>query len=58
MIYKKTENPQGKYTGADGKNYDLLICTKATGPYGINIGWKEYKSLKIALKALKLKPKM
>lgn len=58
MIYKKVENTEGEYESQDGKYYNLLICNKATGPYGINIGWREYKSLKIALKALKLKPKI
>lgn len=56
MMYQLSENPQGPYyREQDGKYYDLLICSKATGPKGVNVGWKEYKSLKSALKALRLK---
>lgn len=55
MMYQMAENAEGLYFRAqDGKNYDLLICRKATGPKGVNIGWKEYKTLKNALKGFGL----
>lgn len=58
MMYQVTENEQGLYFCAkDGKSYDLLACNKATGPKGVNAGWKEYKTLKNALKGFGLKEK-
>ncbi len=32
MLYKKTENLEGKYEDISGQRFDLLVCNEAFGP--------------------------
>lgn len=55
MYFKLFEAQDGQYQDADGTTYNLIGCSAAYTPSGLNEGWDYYYSLKSALKALGLK---
>lgn len=48
MLYKKIENPEGKYEDKDGNRCDLLECNEAFTPEGLNVGWSEFENIEEA----------
>lgn len=52
MLYKKTENLEGKYEDISRQRFDLLMCNEAFTPEGLNVGWGEYPTKAKALKKL------
>lgn len=38
MLYKKIENPEGKYINKNGQRFDLLECKEAFGPQATSFG--------------------
>ncbi len=48
MLYKKIENPEGAYQDNDGNRYDLLECSEAFTPEGLNVGFTEFENIEEA----------
>ena len=55
MYFKLFESENGEYQDKQGKTYNLISCSAAYTPDGLNEGWDYYPSLKAALKAFGLK---